>query len=83
MSRSIPTEREISVYLSYLLRHHPEDAALDMDRRGWVSVDEKADVLDAVIADDGKSADVTVQYYASLGGSGYQPYTAVVHIVAP
>lgn len=52
-------------------------------RRGWVSVDEKADVLDAVIADNGKSADVTVQYYASLGGSGYQPYTAVVHIVAP
>lgn len=52
-------------------------------RRGWVSVDEKSDVLDAVIADDGKSADVTVQYYASLGSSGYQPYTAVVHIVAP
>lgn len=52
-------------------------------RRGWVSVDEKADVLDAAIADDGKSADVTVQYYASLGGSGYQPYTAVVNIVAP
>lgn len=52
-------------------------------RRGWVSVDEKADVLDAVIADDGKSADVTVQYYASLGGSGYQPYTAGVNIVAP
>ena len=52
-------------------------------RHGWVSVDEKADVLDTVIADDGKSADVTVQYYASLGGSGYQPYTAVVHIVAP
>ena len=51
-------------------------------RRGWVSVDEKAGVLDAVIADDGKSADVTVQYYASLG-SGYQTYTAVVHIVAP
>ena len=57
--------------------------ALPRYRRGWVSVDEKADVLDAVIADDGKSADVTVQYYASLGGSGYQPYTAVVHIVAP
>ena len=51
-------------------------------RRGWVSVDEKAGVLDAVIADDGKSADVTVQYYASLG-SGYQTYTAGVHIVAP
>lgn len=51
-------------------------------RRGWISVDEKAGVLDAVIADDGKSADVTVQYYASLG-SGYQTYTAGVHIVAP
>lgn len=51
-------------------------------RRGWVSVDEKAGVLDAVIADDGKSADVTVRYYASLG-SGYQTYTAGVHIVAP
>ena len=57
--------------------------ALPRYRRGWVSVDEKADVLDTVIADDGKSADVTVQYYASLGGSRYQPYTAGVHIVAP
>lgn len=56
--------------------------ALPRYRRGWVSVDEKADVLDAAIADDGKSADVTVQYYASLG-SGYQTYTAGVHIVAP
>ena len=59
-----------------------EGLTLPRYRRGWVSVDEKADVLDTVIADDGKSADVTVQYYASLG-SGYQPYTAVVHIVAP
>lgn len=60
-----------------------EGLTLPRYRRGWVSVDEKAGVLDAVIADDGKSADVTVQYYASLGGSGYQPYTAVVNIVAP
>lgn len=59
-----------------------EGLTLPRYRRGWVSVDEKADVLDAVIADDGKSADVTVQYYASLG-SGYQMYTAGVHIVAP
>lgn len=59
-----------------------EGLTLPRYRRGWVSVDEKADVLDAVIADDGKSADVTVQYYASLG-SGYQTYTAGVHIVAP
>ena len=60
-----------------------EGLTLPRYRHGWVSVDEKADVLDTVIADDGKSADVTVQYYASLGGSGYQPYTAGVHIVAP
>lgn len=60
-----------------------EGLTLPRYRHGWVSVDEKADVLGTVIADDGKSADVTVQYYASLGGSGYQPYTAVVHIVAP
>ena len=60
-----------------------EGLTLPRYRHGWVSVDEKADVLGAVIADDGKSADVTVQYYASLGGSGYQPYTAGVHIVAP
>ena len=60
-----------------------EGLTLPHYRHGWVSVDEKADVLGAVIADDGKSADVTVQYYASLGGSGYQPYTAVVNIVAP
>ena len=59
-----------------------EGLTLPRYRRGWVSVDEKADVLDAVIADDGKSADVTVQYYASLG-SGYQTYTAGGHIVAP
>lgn len=61
-----------------------EGLTLPRYRRGWVSVDEKkADVLDAVLADDGKSADVTVQYYASLGSSGYQTYTAGVHIVAP
>ena len=60
-----------------------EGLTLPRYRRGWVSVDEKADVLDTVIADDGKSADVTVQYYASLGSSGYQPYTAGVHIIAP
>lgn len=60
-----------------------EGLTLPRYRRGWVSVDEKAGVLDTVIADDSKSADVTVQYYASLDGSGYQPYTAVVNIVAP
>ena len=28
------------MYLSYLLRHHPEDIGLDMDERGWVSVEQ-------------------------------------------
>ncbi|MBQ9081929.1 MAG: RNA 2'-phosphotransferase [Clostridia bacterium] len=32
-------KKNVSVYLSYLLRHHPEDIGLDMDRHGWVSVD--------------------------------------------
>lgn len=27
-----------SKYLSYLLRHHPEGAGLDMDKEGWVDV---------------------------------------------
>lgn len=35
--------RKLSVYLSYLLRHHPEEAGLDMDTHGWVSVDELID----------------------------------------
>lgn len=29
-----------SIYLSYLLRHHPEDLELDMDIHGWVDVDQ-------------------------------------------
>lgn len=31
---------KLSVYLSYLLRHAPEAAKLDMDKHGWVSVDQ-------------------------------------------
>lgn len=30
----------LSMYLSYLLRHHPEDIGLDMDERGWVLVEQ-------------------------------------------
>ena len=48
-----------------------EGLTLPRYRRGWVSVDEKADVLDTVIADDGKSADVTVQSITrALAGRG-------------
>lgn len=32
--------KKTSVYLCYLLRHHPEEAGLTMDRHGWVSVEE-------------------------------------------
>lgn len=29
---------ELSIYLCYLLRHHPEDAKLNMDKHGWVDI---------------------------------------------
>lgn len=35
--------KNVSVYLSYLLRHHPEDAGVHMDIHGWVSVQELLD----------------------------------------
>lgn len=31
---------KFSIYLSFLLRHHPEEANLNMDTHGWVSVDQ-------------------------------------------
>lgn len=33
-------DRNVSVYLSYLLRHKPQDAGLHMDHHGWVEVEE-------------------------------------------
>lgn len=33
-------KNKLSVYLSYLLRHKPEDAGLHMDIHGWVDVQE-------------------------------------------
>ena len=30
----------VSIYLSYLLRHKPEDIGLNMDIHGWVNVEE-------------------------------------------
>lgn len=33
-------KKQFSIYLSYLLRHHPEDIHLHMDKHGYVSVDE-------------------------------------------
>lgn len=41
---------KLSMYLSYLLRHHPEDIGLEMNPQGWVSVEQ----LIAGINDSGK-----------------------------
>jgi putative RNA 2'-phosphotransferase len=41
-------EKNISVYLCFLLRHHPEEANLDMDRHGWVSVKQLVDNINRV-----------------------------------
>ena len=40
-------KKNVSVYLSYLLRHHPEDAGLHMDIHGWVDVRELIDGVNA------------------------------------
>lgn len=31
--------RKLSKYISYVLRHHPEDAGLELDERGFISVE--------------------------------------------
>ena len=55
------SDREVSVYLSFLLRHHPETAGLDMDRHGWVSVAQllnntglPMERLERIVAEDDK-----------------------------
>ena len=58
---------KLSVYLCLLLRHQPEAAGLDMDRHGWVSVQQLIDgvnrhsgyhidlpMLEAIVAGDSK-----------------------------
>ena len=59
--------KKLSIYLCYLLRHHPEEAGLDMDVHGWVSVDALIDgindrgkytldrsLLERIVAEDSK-----------------------------
>ena len=41
------TKKNVSVYLSYLLRHNPADAGLHMDVHGWVDVQELIDGINA------------------------------------
>lgn len=36
---------KLSVYLSYLLRHKPEEIGLNMDRHGWVNAQELIDKI--------------------------------------
>ena len=40
-------EERLSIYLSYLLRHAPQDAGLEMDLRGWVFVEHLIQVINA------------------------------------
>ena len=40
-------KKNVSKYLSYLLRHAPESIGLEMDNHGWVSVDQLIDRLNA------------------------------------
>lgn len=60
-------KNNLSVYLSYLLRHDPDDAGLYMDIHGWVDVQELIDgvnargkykisraILEAIVASDEK-----------------------------
>lgn len=42
---------DLSVYLCYLLRHHPEDKELNMDAYSWVNIDELINKLDNVTRD--------------------------------
>ena len=56
--------QKLSKYLSYLLRHHPEDANLNMDKNGWVAVNEllsntkgkfTMELLEEIVNTDNKS----------------------------
>ena len=40
-------KKDVSVYISFLLRHKPENIGLSMDSRGWVSVDALIDGINA------------------------------------
>ena len=41
------SENKLSVYLSYLLRHRPDEIGLSMDEHGWVDVQELIDKINA------------------------------------
>lgn len=47
MARNEDIMKKISVRMCYLLRHHPEEASLDMDKHGWVPTAQLIDGINA------------------------------------
>ena len=41
------TDIEMGKYLSYILRHHPEDINIKVDKNGYVNVDELIEKINA------------------------------------
>ena len=41
------TDIEIGKFLSYILRHHPEDINIKVDKNGYVNVDELIEQINA------------------------------------
>jgi putative RNA 2'-phosphotransferase len=61
--------KKISKYLSFLLRHHPEEIGLKLDENGWADIDEiikktlninitKNDIIEVVLNNDKKRFDL-------------------------
>ena len=42
---SVAKKKDVSIFISFLLRHHPEILNLDMDKHGWVSVEQLIDAI--------------------------------------
>ena len=40
-------KKDISIYLSYILRHKPDDIGLSMDKHGWVDVTQLIDKINS------------------------------------
>ena len=65
MSEKRVSKQRISIYLSFLLRHHPEAAGITLDELGWANVSELLegvskryplgmDLLEQIVAEDSK-----------------------------
>lgn len=65
MQMSDKNVEKIGKYMSYLLRHHPEDAGLDMDSHGWVSSDALVEAVQTEYPDIPFDLDVLCELVAS------------------